>query len=88
MRHPKRRHSIQTDASADGPIQRNPPRDWAAPPPWASGQSGAGGAGRPVAATTGIGAAASDPAGAEVPATRPVEGQGLAGSPADLVGRR
>ncbi len=68
----------------DEPIQRNPPRDWAAPPPWASGQSGAGGAGRPVAATTGMAAASAGPGSPDVPA-RPVEGQGLAGSPADRV---
>lgn len=72
------------DEPADEPIQRNPPRDWAAPPPWASGQPGAGGAGRPVGATTGMGTAASDPGAGDVPA-RPAEGQGLAGSPADRV---
>jgi len=74
-----------TDESVDESIQRNPPRDWAAPPPWASGQAGPGGPARPVAATTGMGAAASGQAGTDLPAARPVEGQGLAGSPADRV---
>jgi hypothetical protein len=72
------------DDPDDEPIQRNPPRDWAAPPPWASGQAGAGGAGRPVAATTGMAAASAGTGSPDLP-PRPVEGQGLAGSPADRV---
>jgi LysM repeat protein len=52
----------------DEPVQRNPPRDWAAPPPWASTA--------PAARPTGPGPAHAPPA-------RPVEGQGLAGSTAD-----
>jgi len=52
----------------DVPAQRNPPRDWAAPPPWATAA--------PAARSSG-----SMPSGAQ-PA-RPVEGQGLAGSTAD-----
>jgi LysM domain len=54
----------------DVPVRRNPPRDWAAPPPWATGPSGAGSA-----------AAVS-----RIPAPEPNvprEGQGLAGSSAD-----
>jgi LysM repeat protein len=54
--------------------RRNPPRDWAAPPPWASGAGAAGAAG------------AADP-DAEPPEflgrRASTEGQGLAGSPAD-----
>jgi hypothetical protein len=68
----------------DPPIRRNPPRDWAAPPPWAMGATGPGGTGqtaRPAGSSPG---APGDPAGARsgVPAPLP-EGQGLAGSPAD-----
>ncbi len=58
----------------DGPpARRNPPRDWAAPPPWAAG----------VAGVTG---AAAGRAGGDAPdflASRGGEGQGLAGSAAD-----
>ena len=61
----------------DEPIQRNPPRDWAAPPPWATGQSGTSGSGRPPTPAGGD-VSAADPA-----ATRHTESQGLAGSPAD-----
>jgi LysM repeat protein len=66
------------------PIQRNPPRDWAAPPPWASGAgaAAAGAAGRPPG---------SPPAAAGAPdfltTTKPSEGQGLAGSSADRLAR-
>jgi LysM repeat protein len=56
---------------ADIPAQRNPPRDWAAPPPWATRSAG------PAAG------AAAGAAGTDLPAGRAVEGQGLAGSPAD-----
>ncbi len=55
------------------PVRRNPPRDWAAPPPWAGGAGG--GAGRPTPA-------GEDVAG-EFMAGRSGEGQGLAGSAAD-----
>lgn len=54
------------------PARRNPPRDWAAPPPWATGAAGA--------------AAARSAASGEAPdflAGRSSEGQGLAGSAAD-----
>ena len=56
----------------DPPVHRNPPRDWAAPPPWATGGAGPG---------------RTTPSGAEdaaaLLAVRAVEGQGLAGSAAD-----
>ncbi len=55
--------------SADVPVIRNPPRDWAAPPPWATKPGSASGP-------------APDP-GADLLAGRTVEGQGLAGSAAD-----
>ncbi len=58
----------------DPPVRRNPPRDWAAPPPWASG-TGAGS--RP-----GTAGAPPDIA-SEFLAAKAIEGQGLAGSPAD-----
>jgi hypothetical protein len=58
------------------PIRRNPPRDWAAPPPWASGAAGSTGTSR-------------RPTGAEPTwapgflAERADESRGLAGSAAD-----
>ena len=62
--------------------RRNPPRDWAAPPPWAGGATAGG-------ATAG---GARDPGGdlaSEFLARRSSEGQGLAGSAADrLAGGR
>ena len=58
----------------DPPVHRNPPRDWAAPPPWATGGAGAG-----RTSATGAGAVAA----ADLLASRAVEGQGLAGSAAD-----
>ena len=61
-------------ASGDLPVRRNPPRDWAAPPPWAGG---AGASGRPP-----LGGAPGDTA-SEFLAGRTGEGQGLAGSAAD-----
>ena len=71
---------------ADLPIRRNPPRDWAAPPPWAPG--GAGSAGSAGASRQ---AAGPDRSGTpEFLAGRADEGResrGLAGSAADrLVG--
>jgi hypothetical protein len=72
---------------ADPPVRRNPPRDWAAPPPWAAGA--AGGAGASGAGASGAGAAggaragSSEPSASEFLNTRSVEGQGLAGSAAD-----
>ena len=55
------------------PVRRNPPRDWAAPPPWATG-----GSSRPAGST-----GAGDVAAADLLASKLVEGQGLAGSAAD-----
>ena len=73
--------------------RRNPPRDWAAPPPWASGAA-AGAAG--LAGSTGFdaGAAAAGAASAGDPgattdflAPGRSEGRGLAGSAADRLAR-
>ena len=58
----------------ESPVRRNPPRDWAAPPPWATG---AGAGSRP--GTTG----APPDVASEFLAAKAIEGQGLAGSPAD-----
>jgi LysM domain len=58
------------DAGDEPAVQRNPPRDWAAPPPWATGQSGAAGA----SVVSRIPPPSPD---------LPKEGQGLAGSAAD-----
>jgi hypothetical protein len=75
---PARRH----ERIDEPPIRRNPPRDWAAPPPWASGGPGSGQTG----ATRRDGAAES----ANPPtflAGSTDESRGLAGSAADrLVG--
>jgi hypothetical protein len=66
----------------DLPIRRNPPRDWAAPPPWAPG--GAGSAGSAGASRRTVGDRADTP---EFLAGRGDESRGLAGSAADrLVG--
>ena len=70
------------DRGADLPIEtrprRNPPRDWAAPPPWATG---AGAGGQPSA---GSGTGRAEDAPGFRPA-RTSEGQGLVGSAADLL---
>jgi hypothetical protein len=74
--HPSARTPIE-----EPPIRRNPPRDWAAPPPWASGGAGGPGAG---SRRSPDGRAAAE--GAEPPeflAGRPDESRGLAGSAAD-----
>jgi hypothetical protein len=72
-----RRHSLPP--VPDLPIRRNPPRDWAAPPPWAPGGAGAGGAGRR--------SVGDRPVAPEFLAGRGDESRGLAGSAADrLVG--
>ena len=67
----------QPRPDAEPLIRRNPPRDWAAPPPWASGSAGAGSYGRPTAE--------GDPSAPEFLASRPAAaaGAGLAGSAAD-----
>lgn len=63
---------------AEPPIRRNPPRDWAAPPPWAPGGAGSGAARSARRSTPG------DAAGAPgLLAGRAEEGRGLAGSAAD-----
>ena len=60
--------------------RRNPRRDWAAPPPWAGGRGGPGGAPGPGAGNDGPGRAVPD-----FLAPRGGEGQGLAGSAADRI---
>jgi LysM repeat protein len=68
----------QPRPDAEPLIRRNPPRDWAAPPPWASGSSAAGSYGRPTAE--------GDPSAPEFLASRSAAaaaGAGLAGSAAD-----
>jgi LysM repeat protein len=67
-------HADEAEEPPALPPRRNPPRDWAAPPPWASGAPGFG--------AGGFGAEAGDESGPEVVARR-AEGQGLAGSAAD-----
>lgn len=59
------------------PIRRNPPRDWAAPPPWAPGGAGQGSSGTRRAATGNRESAPSFLAG------RDDQSRGLAGSAAD-----
>lgn len=61
------------DPSGALPPRRNPPRDWAAPPPWAGGPVGSA---PPRGRTPGGEADAPDV---------PAEGRGLAGSSADLI---
>jgi LysM repeat protein len=60
------------------PIRRNPPRDWAAPPPWASGGPASGQTG---ASRRGAGDATPNPP--DFLAGRSDESRGLAGSAAD-----
>jgi hypothetical protein len=57
---------------APPPVRRNPPRDWAAPPPWAPGGAG------PTSRRAG-----GDPSTPAFLAGREEEGRGLAGSAAD-----
>jgi len=63
-------------------IRRNPPRDWAAPPPWASGGAGGTGGAGSRRSPEGRGAA-EDTGPPEFLASRSDEGRGLAGSAAD-----
>ncbi len=65
-------------STEEPPIWRNPPRDWAAPPPWAPGGTGAGSAGSTLRPASGDKAAAPG-----FRAGRADESQGLAGSAAD-----
>jgi hypothetical protein len=73
------RHALPAD---EPPIRRNPPRDWAAPPPWAPGGAGQGSGGaRRV----------GSPERNETPgflAGRQDESRGLAGSAADRLADR
>jgi LysM repeat protein len=64
--------------------RRNPPRDWAAPPPWASGSGGAS-----AASAAGVAAGSLDRSRDAGPSfvASPDEGQGLAGSAADRLAR-
>ena len=63
------------------PIRRNPPRDWAAPPPWAPGGGGASGSRRP-----GQSRGSEDALGAPgFLGARSDASRGLAGSAADLL---
>jgi len=67
----------ELELDPDGlPARRNPPRDWAAPPPWAGGAAGA-------AAMNTAGGRTSSGDAPEFLASRSSEGQGLAGSSAD-----
>jgi hypothetical protein len=59
---------------SDLSVRRNPPRDWAAPPPWATGAGATAAGGR---------RSAGDPDGSDLLSGRSVEGRGLAGSAAD-----
>jgi LysM repeat protein len=70
----------QPRPDAEPLIRRNPPRDWAAPPPWASGSAAAGAAG-----SYGRPTADGDPSAPEFLASRSAAaaGAGLAGSAAD-----
>jgi nucleoid-associated protein YgaU len=91
------RPAAQDDTPAPLPPRRNPPRDWAAPPPWASGPGGSGAAGGAAgAAGAGAAAGAAGAAGSESAGTGGAtpetprfladrEARGLAGSPADRV---
>lgn len=66
------------------PNRRNPPRDWAAPPPWLSGSRSSGrGAGRPDAAGDPIRGALDDDA--DDGPVLPPPGGGLSGSFADRI---
>ena len=71
--------------------RRNPPRDWAAPPPWAPGAAGlAGAAGSAAAGGAGAAGAAGPESSRGEPgflAPRHEEGRGLAGSAADRLAR-
>ena len=89
---PGSRADTDDDVPAPMSTRRNPPRDWAAPPPWATGPgmgSGAGTAGATGAAAAaraagaGAGGAGAGTPPPQVPADR--EARGLAGSTADRV---
>ena len=66
----------QRPSDGEVPVRRNPPRDWAAPPPWANSSSGTA---RPPSSGP-----PPEVVAAEFLAARSgAQGQGLAGSPAD-----
>ena len=75
--------------------RRNPPRDWAAPPPWAgagglAGAAGGAAAGAGAAAAAGAGGAGASGGSSGAPdflGPRGGEGRGLAGSAADRLAR-
>ena len=69
--------------------RRNPPRDWAAPPPWAAGAAGAAGLGAATggAAAGGAGAAGASGTPSFLGPRAAEEGRGLAGSAADRLAR-
>jgi hypothetical protein len=73
------RRPIEEDDAPLLPPRRNPPRDWAAPPPWAAGAGGGAGPGSVGGARGGRG---GDPDAPQILADR-AEGRGLAGSAAD-----
>ena len=73
------RHALPAD---DPPIRRNPPRDWAAPPPWAPGGAGQGSGG----ARRGGAAERNEAPGFLT--GRQDESRGLAGSAADRLADR
>jgi LysM repeat protein len=73
---------------SETPPRRNPPRDWAAPPPWATGAGAAAVAGASGGSQrSGDGDARQPSAADRPPGARPQEGQGLAGSAADRLAR-
>jgi LysM repeat protein len=76
------RPTEREDVPAPLPPRRNPPRDWAAPPPWAAGSGG------PAGAAAAGGAGASGAGGPSAPPPQFLadrEARGLAGSSADRV---
>jgi len=82
---PPATHAERDDGPAPLPPPRNPPRDWAAPPPWATGpgmSAGAGSAGAAGAAGAGAAAGAATPP-PQFLAERGA--RGLSGSTADRV---
>lgn len=88
---PERSHVDRWGAAPDAAAEafeprprRNPPRDWAAPPPWAGGAGGAGsGAGAGARYRPPAGDGSEPDVAAEFLAGRSGEGSGLAGSAAD-----
>ena len=88
-------HAERDDGPAPLPPRRNPPRDWAAPPPWATGpgmSAGASAAGAGAAGAGAAGAAGAAGSGAGATGAPPPphflaerEARGLAGSTADRV---